>query len=104
MKNYKIIFSIDARENLKNIYRHIADESHSPKIAYDYTQKLRNSCNNLKSFPIRGHSREDIRPNLRIFTLDKKTVAAFQVNEEKMEVTVLSIFYGGQDYDSILRD
>jgi len=30
-------------------------------------------------------------------------VAAFEVNETEQTVTILNIFYGGQDYDAIYK-
>jgi hypothetical protein len=39
---------------------------------------------------------------LRVYPLDKKTVAAFVIDEGKRTVSILNIFYGGRDYETIM--
>jgi len=56
----------------------------------------------LKSFPHRGTKRNDVRPGLRIINYKKRTVVAFTVDGE--QVSVLGVYYGGQDYETILQD
>ena len=46
--------------------------------------------------------RDDVRPGLRITNYKKRAVIAFDVDAE--QVSILGIFYGGQDYESILQD
>ena len=46
--------------------------------------------------------RDDIRPGLRITNYRGRVAIAFDVSGE--QVSILGIFYGGQDYESILRD
>jgi plasmid stabilization system protein ParE len=53
--------------------------------------------------PLRGQQRDDLRQNLRILPIDKNAVVAFEVNEERCTVTILNIFYGGRDYDAIIK-
>jgi toxin ParE1/3/4 len=46
--------------------------------------------------------REDIRPGLRTVSYKKRVVIAFTANAE--QVSIIGIFYGGQDYASHLMD
>lgn len=46
--------------------------------------------------------RDDIRPDLRITHYKKRTVIAFAVVAE--QVSIIGMFYGGQDYETILQD
>jgi toxin ParE1/3/4 len=50
----------------------------------------------------RGTVRDDVRPGLRITHYKKRTVIAFDVDSEN--VSIIGIFYGGQDYETILQD
>jgi plasmid stabilization system protein ParE len=52
-------------------------------------------------FPQRGTMRHDVRPGLRITNFKKRAVIAFSVDTE--QVSIIGIFYGGQDYESILH-
>lgn len=53
--------------------------------------------------PHRGTKRDDIRPRLRIVPFKKRTVIAFEVDEGRRVVTILRVFYGGQDYEAVIR-
>lgn len=44
--------------------------------------------------------RDDIRPGLRITNYKKRAVIAFEVDAEV--VSVIGVYYGGQDYESVL--
>jgi len=104
MTNYDVYLTPDAIKDLEAIYEYISDASGLPEVAWAYIEKLKNKCRNLKTAPLRGHKRDDLRKNLRIVTIDKNAVAAFEVNEKKRTVTILNIFYGGRDYEAIMRN
>jgi len=99
--NHQIVFSPEAHEQLANLYRHIA-EAASPDIAVRYTEAIVSYCESLRTFPHRGTKRDDIRPGLRVTNYKKRTVIAFEVGTGR--VSIIGIFYGGQDYEAILHD
>ncbi len=103
MKHYEVYLMPDAITDLAGIYEYIADKSGLPEVAWAYTQKLRDKCLGLGLAPIRGQKRDDLRQNLRVVPIDKNAIAAFEVNEEEATVTILNIFYGGRDYDTIIN-
>ena len=100
MKTYKVIFSPDAEEQLAALYRYIAVEA-SPNIAERYTDAIVTYCEGLSNFSQRGACRDDIRPGLRITNYRRRAVVAFDVGAEC--VSVIGIFHGGQDYETILQ-
>lgn len=104
MKHYEVSLTPDAISDLATIYNHIADESQSPLVAWQYIERLREKCYTLEHAPIRGQQRDDIQPGIRILALAKNAVAAFEVDEHNQTVIILNIFYGGQDYETILGD
>jgi len=93
----------DAIGDLEDIYDYIAEQSGFPKRAWLYMEKLHHKRQELETAPMRGKQRDDIMKGLRIYSLDKKTVAAFVVDEENLTVRILNIFYGGRDYETILH-
>lgn len=99
--NYHVVFSPEAEEQLTELYRYIAADA-SPDIAARYTEAIVSYCESLRTFPHRGNTRDDVRPGLRVTHYKKRTVIAFDVATEV--VSIIGIFYGGQDYESILRD
>jgi toxin ParE1/3/4 len=74
----------------------------SPDIAAQYTEAIVNYCESLRRFPLRGTIRDDVRPGLRITNYKGRTVIAFDVDTEV--VSIIGVFYGGQDYETILQD
>lgn len=60
------------------------------------------TCLGLRLFPLRGVSREDIRPGLRVTHHKGRTLIAYAVDEAARSVSILGIFYGGQDYEAAL--
>ncbi|MDR2573743.1 MAG: type II toxin-antitoxin system RelE/ParE family toxin [Desulfovibrio sp.] len=98
-----LIFSPEAEEQLAALYNHIADAA-SPDIAAGYTEAIVSYCEGLHTFLIRGTARDDVRPGLRITNYKKRAVIAFEVDEEAKQVFIIGLFYGGQDYETILQD
>lgn len=49
-----------------------------------------------------GVAREDLRPGLRTIGFRRRVVIAFSVTDATVEVH--GVFYGGRDYETLLRD
>lgn len=60
------------------------------------------TCEGLALFAARGVPRDDIRPGLRVTHHKGRTLIAYAVAEDTRTVSVLGIFYGGQDYEAAL--
>ena len=60
------------------------------------------TCEGLALFPLRGVPREDIRPGLRVTHHKGRTLIAYAVDEDTRTVSILGIFYSGQDYEAVL--
>ncbi|CAE6490948.1 toxin ParE1/3/4 [Nitrosomonas nitrosa] len=102
MKNYEVYLTPDAIKDLTDIYEYITEKSELPEVAWAYLEKLRQKCHGLRTTPLIGQQRNDLRKNLRIIAIDKNAVVAFEINEDKQIVTILNIFYGGRDYETIM--
>jgi len=98
--HYAVVFSPEALEQLESLYQYIADAA-SPEIAYRYTNAIVTYCEGLHSFPHRGTRRDDVRPGLRVTNYKKRAVIAFDVVADR--VSIIGVFYGGQDYESLLQ-
>jgi toxin ParE1/3/4 len=101
--SYRVVFSPEAEEQLAALYGYIAAAA-SPDIAARYTEAIVSYCESLCTFPHRGTMRDDVRPGpgLRITNYKKRVVIAFDVDAE--QVSIIGVFYGGQDYETILQD
>lgn len=99
--NYRVVFTPEALEQLAELYRYLAKEA-SPDVAARYTEAVVSYCESLRTFPFRGTRRDDVRPGLRITNYKKRTIIAFDVGAEV--VSIIGVFYGGRDFEKILRD
>ena len=97
---YTVVFTPEAQEQLLALYRYVATAA-SPEIAERYTNAIITHCDDLRTFPNRGVSRDDVRPGLRITNYKKRAVIAFAVNADL--VSIIGIYYGGQDYAAALH-
>jgi len=50
---------------------------------------------------MRGTQRDDVRPGLRVTNYKGRAVIAFTVDADR--VSILGVFYGGQDYETVLQ-
>jgi plasmid stabilization system protein ParE len=102
MKTYDVYLLPDAIKDLEAIYEYIAEQSGFPERAWTDIERLRKKCQELEMAPQRGQQRHDLLEKLRVYPLDKKTVAAFVIDEGQRTVSILNVFYGGRDYETIM--
>jgi toxin ParE1/3/4 len=100
MKRYEVSFRPHAEADLFALYIYIARES-GRAVAGAYIDRIEAACLALATFPKRGRQRDDIRPGLRTMRFERRATIAFIVREA--EVVIVRIFYGGQDYERVLR-
>ena len=98
---YRVLFTPEAEEQIAVQYHYIAKVA-SPSIAVRYTEAVISYCESLCTSPLRGSMREDIRPGIRVTNYKKRAVIAFEVGIE--QVSIIGVFYGGQDYETTLQD
>jgi len=98
---YRVVFSPEAEDQLAELYRFIATAA-SSGIAERYVSAIIEYCETLETFPLRGAQRDDIRPGLRITNYKSRTIIAFAV--DALQVSIIGVFYGGQDYETALED
>jgi plasmid stabilization system protein ParE len=97
---YTVVFTPEAEEQLAALYRYIAAAA-TAETAERYTDAIVTYCEGLQTFPHRGIRRDDIRPGLRITNYKGRAVIAYDVDEER--VSIIGVFYGGQDYETDLQ-
>lgn len=101
--SYLVVFAPEASDQLEALYRYIAERS-SPTIAQRYTAAVISTCEGLTVFPLRGVSREDIRPGLRLTHHKGRTVIAYAVDDGTRTISIVGVFYGGQDHEGALTE
>ena len=99
---YTVCFSPEAEEQLAAIEQYIAKAAASNDTAERYVDGIVSFCENLVTFPERGQRRDELLPGLRITHYRSRAVIAFLVDTEAELVSIVGVFYGGQDYETFL--
>lgn len=90
-----------ADRDLDRLYAFISKQS-GPAVAIGYIRRIRARCDLLKDFPAQGVRRDDLRPGLRVVGFEQRVAIAFAFDDRT--VTIARLFYGGRDYEVLLRD
>lgn len=96
----RILYAPHAVAQLEALYSYVAENS-GPKRADAFVGAIVDYCDGFETFPRRGVRRDDIRPGLHIIGFRRRVTIAFTVDEEV--VTILGVFYGGQDFETALQ-
>jgi len=100
LKQYQVIFAPEARDDLFALYDWIAATA-SPDTALSYIERIETYCLGFTQAAERGTRRDDIRPGMRVVGFERRVTVAFSASEER--VTILRIFYGGRNWEEIMR-
>jgi toxin ParE1/3/4 len=96
-----IYFRPEAEADLVGLYDYIAEAS-GTRIAAGYIDRIEAACMALADFPERGTRRDDILRGLRTIGFERRATIAFRVLRTRVEI--VTIAYGGQDFESGLRE
>ena len=104
-ENYKVGYSEDALNDLREIYAYIANELLVPETAAAQVGRIRKEVRSLDFMPARYALVEwDPWHSMKMHQLPVDNfIVYYLVDDEEMAVTVVRIFYGGQDIEGILN-
>ncbi len=105
-ERYRVGYTPLAKDDLKDIYQYIAKQLKEPQIAANLTKRIRDSIKELDFSPER-FVRVDFEPwgsmNMRHFPVGNYEIY-YLVDNETKTVTVVRIFYGGRNVETMLND
>jgi toxin ParE1/3/4 len=98
---FSVVFSPEAQERFVALYQYISEQG-APINAERYTNAIIDFCGSFATFPMREMKRDDIRQGLRVTNYRGSTIIAFAVDDKNKAVSIVGIYYGGQDFESML--
>ena len=101
--SYRVEFAPEAVAQLVAIEEYIINAG-AAAAAIRYVDAIVAYCESLETFPERGTRRDDLFPGLRVTNYRGAAVIAFLVDAQREVVSILGVFYGGQDYEGAWRD
>lgn len=103
--NYKVGYSADALSDLREIYAYIANELFVPETAAAQVGRIRKEVWSLNFMPAR-YALVEWEPwhSMKMHQLPVDNfIVYYLVDDEKMAVTVVRVFYGGRDIEGIIN-
>ena len=104
VSTYKIIYSPEAYEDLKDIYRYISVDLGEKGTAKIQTERIRKIIHSLTTFPEKFKA-VNWKPwseiNMRQVAVNNYVVF-YLVDKSALTVTVVRIFYGGRDIQNLI--
>jgi len=97
----KVIFTPLAVRHIDALHAYISVHAGEERADH-YVNRIVDFCNGFATFPMRGMSRDDILPGLRVTGFQRRVAVAFVVTADA--VLIEGIFYGGQDFETSLRE
>lgn len=102
-RTYRILYSPESLDDVRNIGAYIRDELGSPQAAKGLVSKIRDTIRNLSTMPLR-HPVVGWEPwrsaGVRRVTVGNHTIF-YLVDQDSREVRVLRVLYGRMDFEGI---
>ena len=102
----KIVYTFQARQDLKNIYEYIANSLHAPDTARNMYRQIIQSARSLEPMPERNllYKEEPWHSQGVRFVPVKNYLLFYTVNNETNTVSIARILYGGMDINRQLEE
>lgn len=100
MKRREVVYSPDARQDLRALFDWIAEVA-SPDTALGYIERIKAHTDTLEYASERGTLHNDIQPGLRTIGFERRLTIAFTVSANR--VTILRLFYAGRNWTEEMR-
>ncbi|TGQ41981.1 MULTISPECIES: type II toxin-antitoxin system RelE/ParE family toxin [unclassified Mesorhizobium] len=97
-----VVLSEGALADLESIAAYVLDRSGSEGVANNFIDRIKVRCGSIGNAPRGDRSRDDIVPGLRTVPFEHSAIIAYIVDDDL--VRIVNIFYGGRDYETLMRD
>lgn len=106
MKEYSIVITDKAQQDLREIFEYIAFDLSSPDTAHEQLNRIEKAIQALNFFPHKYKKYEEKlwnSRNLHILTVDNYCVF-YIPDDTALRVTVIRIMYGGRNIKQVLQE
>ncbi|MBP5789185.1 MAG: type II toxin-antitoxin system RelE/ParE family toxin [Neisseriaceae bacterium] len=104
MKEYSVVITDKAQQDLREIFEYIAFDLFSPNTAHKQLNRIEKAIQELNFFPYKYKKYEEelwSSRNLHILTVDNYSVF-YIPDDTALRVTVIRIMYGGRNIKQAL--
>jgi plasmid stabilization system protein ParE len=101
--SFEVRESLACLQDLARIEVHLNETTGDSSLADRRIAEIRATTRKLSELPRLGPDRSDLGKDIRMLTASGTAVALFAVQEEAGIALMLRAFYGGEDYDALVR-
>lgn len=91
-----------AQDDLAAIFGFLVESGASVDTALRFVLRIENRCQKISDAPRAGRKRDDLIAGLRTLPFEHSAVIAYVIEQDMVWIT--NIFYGGRDFETLLRD
>jgi toxin ParE1/3/4 len=102
MRRLPVRFRAEAVADLTEILDYLMSQGASEATALGFVHRIRRTCETIGGVPEGYPSRSDLGPGIRIAPFEHSAVIAYRVDDEAVEI--VNVFYGGRDYEALMRN
>jgi toxin ParE1/3/4 len=99
MQLLPVLYRQEAGADLDNIFIYLVEQGASSSTARGFVGRIKARCedNVPEGFPVRP----DLGPGIRLAQFERSAVILYRATEEAVEI--FRVFYGGRDYETLMR-
>ncbi|OEO30263.1 plasmid stabilization protein [Devosia insulae DS-56] len=101
MHRLSVRFREEAVSDLVEVLDYLIEQGADPGVALGFVDRIRKRCEAIGELPEGYPARPDLGPAIRIAPFERSAVIAYRVLDAGVEI--VNVFYGGRDYEAILR-
>lgn len=102
MRTLPVQFRAEAESDLEEIARYVVERSGSFQTAIGFLARLRSRCYSIGDIPLGGIARDDLAPGIRMVPFERSAVILYRIKDDAVEI--VTVAYGGRDYEALFRD
>jgi toxin ParE1/3/4 len=98
----RVLLRESALDDLRKISEQIVRATGSKGVAHGIATRIQERCKRIGDVPRGGRQRDDLGAGLRTVPFEHSAVICYVIDNDTVQIT--NIFYGGQDFEAILRE
>ena len=101
MRRLPVRFREEAASDLMEVLDYLIEQGADPDVALGFVDRIRRRCEAIGELPEGYPARPDLGPDIRIAPFERSALIAYRVIDAAVEI--VDVFYGGRDYEAIMR-
>lgn len=102
MRELPVYLREEALADLDGIFDYIVGNGGSPDVAIGFVRRIRARCEKIGHVPEGGMLRADLGAGIRTTPFERSAMITYRTHDDAVEI--LNVFYGGRDYETLMKD